>query len=119
MKALAVLVAVALPLTGVQLPASTPAPSAAEQFGLAATTAFQNSANGLDTSLTSAERSAGLPVNPAAGLVSQSPAGAVEMALPANLGGGQLTRAGQMVYPDQGAGFDLLAENTRDGYRTV
>ncbi|MBA0047722.1 NucA/NucB deoxyribonuclease domain-containing protein [Mycobacteroides sp. LB1] len=118
-KALAVLAAVAIPLTGVQPSASAPVASAAEQFGLAATTAFQDSAAGLDTSLTSKQRSAGLPVNPAAGLVSQSPVGAVEMVLPANLGSGQLTSAGQMVYPDAGAGFDLLAENTRDGYRTV
>lgn len=39
--------------------------------------------------------------------------------LPAGLGAGQVTSAGQMVYPDAGAEFDLLAENTRDGYRTV
>ncbi|MBA0049306.1 hypothetical protein [Mycobacteroides sp. LB1] len=119
-KALAVLAAVAIPLTGVQpTRAMDPVASAAEQFGQGATAAFADSAAGLDTSLTSKQRAAGLPVNPAAGLASPSPAGAIEMVLPANLGGGQLTSAGQMVYPDAGAGFDLLAENTRNGYRTV
>ncbi|SID09948.1 HNH endonuclease [Mycobacteroides abscessus subsp. abscessus] len=119
-KALAVLAAVAIPLSAVQPTTATqPMVSAAEQFGQAATAAFSQSAVGLDASLTSAQRAAGLPVNPAAGLVSASPAGEVEMMLPTQLGTGQLTSAGQMVYPDAGAGFDLLAENTRQGYRTV
>ncbi|BAX98944.1 HNH endonuclease [Mycobacteroides stephanolepidis] len=118
-RAAAVLAAVLLPLSLLNASQSAPTVSAAEKFGQAATAAFSDSTAGLDESLTSAERAAGLPVNPAAGLVSQSPAGAVEMTLPTQLGAGQLTRAGQMVYPDQGAGFDLLAENTRDGYRTV
>lgn len=119
-KTLAVLAAVAIPLSVVQpTTAIRPVVSAAEQFGQAATAAFAESAAGLDASLTSTERAAGLPVNPAAGLVSESPAGPVEMMLPAQLGAGQLTSAGQMVYPDAGAGFDLLAEGTRQGYRTV
>lgn len=119
-KALAVLAAVAIPLSVVQPTTATqPMVSAAEQFGQAATAAFAESAAGLDASLTSTQRAAGLPVNPAAGLISESPAGPVEMELPAQLGTGQLTSAGQMVYPDAGAGFDLLAENTRQGYRTV
>ncbi|MBE5459747.1 GH-E family nuclease [Mycobacteroides abscessus] len=119
-KALAILAVVAIPLSVVQPTTATqPMVSAAEQFGQAATAAFSQSAAGLDASLTSTQRAAGLPVNPAAGLVSASPAGPVEMELPAQLGTGQLTSAGQMVYPDAGAGFDLLAENTRQGYRTV
>ncbi|SKT95012.1 HNH endonuclease [Mycobacteroides abscessus subsp. massiliense] len=119
-KALAVLAAVAIPLSVVQpTPATRRVISAAEQFGQAATTAFAQSAAGLDTSLTSSERATGLPVNPTAGLISQSPAGPVQMALPSGLGSGQVTSAGQMVYPDAGAGFDLLAENTRQGHRTV
>lgn len=118
-KAAAVLAAVLLPLSLLNASQSAPTVSAAEKFGQAATAAFSDSTAGLDTSLTSAERAAGLPANPAAGLVSQSPAGPVEMTLPTQLGAGQTTRSGQMVYPDQGAGFDLLAENTREGYRTV
>lgn len=119
-KALAVLAAVAIALSVVQPTTATqPMVSAAEQFGQAATAVFDESAAGLDASLTSTQRAAGLPVNPAAGLISESPAGPVEMMLPAQLGTGQLTSAGQMVYPDAGAGFDLLAENTRQGYRTV
>ncbi|MFA4080500.1 hypothetical protein ONA92_02140 [Mycobacteroides salmoniphilum] len=118
-KAAVLLAVVLLPLSLLNSSQSAPVVSAVEQFGQAATAAFTESAAGLDTSLTSKERSAGLPVNPAAGLVSQSPAGAVDMVLPAGLGAGQVTAAGQMVYPDAGAGFDLLAENTRDGYRTV
>lgn len=118
-KAAALLAVVLLPLSLLNSSQSAPVVSAVEQFGQAATAAFTESAAGLDTSLTSKERSAGLPVNPAAGLVSQSPAGAVDMVLPDGLGAGQVTAAGQMVYPDAGAGFDLLAENTRDGYRTV
>jgi hypothetical protein len=35
------------------------------------------------------------------------------------LGAAQQTIGGQVVYPDTGAGFDMLAENTGSGTRTV
>ena len=39
--------------------------------------------------------------------------------LPGGLGDGAPTRNGPVVYPDRGAGFDLMAENTATGTRTV
>lgn len=68
---------------------------------------------------TAAQRSAGLPADPVAGLTSQTPAGPVQVVLPGGLGAAQHTSGGQVVYPDTGAGFDMLAENTGTGTRTV
>jgi len=39
--------------------------------------------------------------------------------LPGGLGNAQHTSGGQVVYPNAGAGFDMLAENTATGTRTV
>ncbi|MDV3126049.1 HNH endonuclease [Mycobacterium sp. 21AC1] len=41
------------------------------------------------------------------------------MVLPGGLGDAQHTSGGQVVYPDVGAGFDMLAENTATGTRTI
>ena len=69
--------------------------------------------------VTARERAAGLPANPVAGLTSATPAGPVQLVLPDGLGTAQHTSSGSVVYPDTGAGFDFLAENTGTGTRTV
>ncbi len=53
------------------------------------------------------------------GLTSNTAAGPVQVVLPGGLGAAQTTTGGQVVYPDAGAGFDFLAENTGTGTRTV
>ncbi|WP_272937907.1 GH-E family nuclease [Mycolicibacterium wolinskyi] len=93
--------------------------SAAQGFADAAVAAFTDSAVGSDPTLTVEQRGAGIPDEPVAGLTAQTPAGPVQVVLPGGLGNAQHTAGGQVVYPNAGAGFDLLAENTATGTRTV
>ena len=127
---LAVLCAVALTVGGLHLIDPAPSPSsgvgqaartvsAAQGFADAAVAAFADSAVGSDPTLTASARRAGLPDDPVAGLTSQTPAGPVQVVLPGGLGPAQHTAGGQVVYPNAGAGFDMLAENTATGTRTV
>ena len=67
--------------------------------------------------LSSAER--GYLTTPGPWLTSQTAAGPVQVVLPGGLGNAQHTPGGQVVYPNAGAGFDMLAENTATGTRTV
>ncbi len=92
--------------------------SAAEQFADAADKAFGGTDAAAST-LTAAQRSAGLPVDPVAGLTTHTAAGPVQVVLPGGLGVAQPTSGGRVVYSDHGAGFDFLAENTGTGHRTV
>lgn len=84
-----------------------------------AVAAFADSAADTAAALTPAQRRSGLPTEPVEGLTSQTPAGPVQMVLPSGLGAAEHTAGGQVVYPDNGAGFDFLAENTSTGTRTV
>ncbi|MDX1870586.1 polymorphic toxin-type HINT domain-containing protein [Mycolicibacterium sp. 120266] len=95
--------------------------SPAQRFADAALAAFTGSTTIAipASALTPAQRSSGLPTDPVAGLTSTTPAGPVQVVLPGGLGAAQHTTAGQVVYPDTGAGFDMLAENTGTGTRTV
>ncbi len=95
--------------------------SLAQGFADAALAAFSGSTtvSATDSALTAGQRSAGLPADPVAGLTSNTAAGPVQVVLPGGLGAGQHTSGGQVVYPDTGAGFDMLAENTATGTRTV
>lgn len=95
--------------------------SPAQRFADAAVAAFTGSTTIAipASALTPAQRSSGLPADPVAGLTSTTPAGPVQVVLPGGLGAAQHTTGGQVVYPDAGAGFDLLAENTGTGTRTV
>ncbi|SEB18077.1 hypothetical protein SAMN04488580_109178 [Mycobacterium sp. 283mftsu] len=68
---------------------------------------------------TPAQRTAGLPADPVAGLTSATPAGPVQQVLPAGLGAALRTSGGQVIYPNRGAGLDFLAENADTGTRTV
>lgn len=95
-----------------------PAASGAQGFADAAARAFDGSAMPIPA-LTAEQRSAGLPADPVAGLTSNTTAGPVQVVLPGGLGAAQPTSGGQVVYPDTGAGFDMLAENTGTGTRTV
>lgn len=125
---LAVLCAVAVTVGGLHLitPAlgeradqAAPTVSAAQSFAEAAVDVFTDSAVGSDLTVSSEQRRAGLPTDPVAGLTSQTPAGPVQVVLPGGLGAAQHTPGGQVVYPNAGAGFDMLAENTASGTRTV
>ena len=127
---LAALCAVALTVGGLHLIDPAPSPSsgvgqaartvsAAQGFADAAVAAFADSAVGSDPTLTAPARRAGIPDQPVAGLTSPTPAGPVQVVLPGGLGPAQHTAGGQVVYPNAGAGFDMLAENTGSGTRTV
>lgn len=132
---LAIVAAVALVVTGVQyterwtsarpdntddvVVASAPELTGADVVARHAVAAFADSQVGTDTGLTPAQRGAELPVNPVTGLTRHTSAGPVQIVLPGGLGPAQPTRDGQVVYPDRGAGFDFLAENTSSGTRTV
>ncbi|MGJ6121349.1 GIY-YIG nuclease family protein [Mycolicibacterium sp. Y3] len=95
--------------------------SLAQGFADAALAAFSGSTTvtATDSAMTAGQRSAGLPADPVAGLTSNTAAGSVQVVLPGGLGAAQHTSGGQVVYPDTGAGFDMLAENTATGTRTV
>lgn len=126
---LALLCAVAITVSGLHLIAPTPrqsdggvaatAASAVEGFAYGAVAAFGDSAVGTDPSLSPQQRRAGLPADPVAGLTSPTAAGPVQVVLPGGLGPAQHSAGGQVVYPNDGAGFDMLAENTGTGTRTV
>ncbi|WEV32778.1 polymorphic toxin-type HINT domain-containing protein [Mycolicibacterium fortuitum] len=125
---MAVLCAVAVTIGGLHLVAPAPghradrlqpSVSAAQGFADAAVAAFTDSGVGSDPAMTAEQRRAGLPDQPVVGLTSQTPAGPVQVVLPGGLGAGQNTPGGQVVYPNAGAGFDMLAENTASGTRTV
>ncbi|MFN3005048.1 hypothetical protein [Mycolicibacterium wolinskyi] len=107
----------AAPSSGVGQAARTV--SAAQGFADAAVAAFTDSAVGSDPTLTVEARRAGLPEEPVAGLTAPTAAGPVQVVLPGGLGNAQHTAGGQVVYPNAGAGFDMLAENTATGTRTV
>lgn len=96
--------------------------SLAQDFADAALAAFSGSTTvtvAPDPALAPAQRAAGLPTEPVTGLTSNTAAGPVQVVLPGGLGAAQHTTGGQVVYPDTGAGFDMLAENTGTGTRTV
>ncbi|PEG58792.1 hypothetical protein CQY21_20805 [Mycolicibacterium boenickei] len=95
------------------------AASAIEGFANAAVAAFDDSAVGSDPALSPQQRRAGLPEDPVAGLTSPTAAGPVQVVLPGGLGPAQQAAGGQVIYPNAGAGFDFLAENTTTGTRTV
>ncbi|WP_234790778.1 polymorphic toxin-type HINT domain-containing protein [Mycolicibacterium wolinskyi] len=105
------------PSSGVEQAARTV--SAAQGFADAAVAAFTDSAVGSDPTLTVEQRGAGIPDEPVAGLTAPTAAGPVQVVLPGGLGNAQHTAGGQVVYPNAGAGFDMLAENTATGTRTV
>lgn len=88
------------------------------QVARAAAAAFAESPFA-DPAVDAVQRGAGLPENPVTGLTAHTPAGPVELVLPGGLGAAQRTPAGMVVYPDAGAGFDFLAENTTTGTRTI
>ncbi|WP_235624068.1 HNH/ENDO VII family nuclease [Mycolicibacterium goodii] len=125
---LAALCAVALTVGALHLAAPPPPSgadeaartvSAAQRFADTATAVFTDSAVGSDPTLTAEARRAGLPDQPVAGLTAHTAAGPVQVVLPGGLGNAQHTAGGQVVYPNAGAGFDMLAENTATGTRTV
>lgn len=124
LKTLAVLAAVAVPLSIVQPSAARPILSAAEQFGQASAKAFASSELGAevagDAVLPPAQRAAGIPADTTTGLDLPTTDGrSVQLVPPGGLGAGEVTAAGQVVYPDAGAGYDVLAENTAIGKRMV
>lgn len=123
MKALAVLAAVAIPLSGVQPGTLTDAPvqlASAQHQVDAAESAFEASPFTDTASLTAGQRSDGLPVDPTEGFTLQEgPQGTVQMVTADGIGAGHTTASGHMVYPDAGAGYTLIAGRTAAGTRTV
>lgn len=96
------------------------AQSAAESFASAATAAFAGTELSSNPNLTAAQRSAGIPTDPVASWDIPTSGGRhVQLVLPGGLGAGQVTPGGQVVYPDRGAGFDVMAENTGTSRRTI
>lgn len=94
--------------------------SAAESFASAATAAFAGTELSSNPNLTAAQRSAGIPTDPVASWDIPTSGGRhVQLVLPGGLGAGQVTPGGQVVYPDRGAGFDVMAENTGTSRRTI
>ncbi|MCV7252431.1 hypothetical protein H7J86_09680 [Mycobacterium hackensackense] len=73
-----------------------------------------------DDALSAAARSANIPTDPVAGWDLPTTDGRrVQLVLPAGLGAGETTADGQVVYPDRGAGFSVIAENKGAGGRTI
>jgi hypothetical protein len=94
-----------------QQPPATP--TAAESFAAAATAAFAGTTLAPNPDLTAAQRAAGIRTDPAAGWdIPTTDARHVQLVLPGGLGAGEVTPGGQVIYPDRGAGFEVLAENT-------
>lgn len=124
-QSVTILIAFALLVgTWTYLPSDGSAPrasaeSAAQTFADAATQAFAESQTSSTPPLSPQHRSARLPVRAVDGMNTSTPAGTIQVVLPGGLGDGVKTPTGQMVYPGGDAGFDLLAENTVDGARTV
>ena len=88
-------------------------PTAAESFASAAAAAFAGTTLASNPDLTAAQRAAGIPTDPVAGWdIPTTDARHVQLVLPGGLGAGEVTPGGQVVYPDRGAGFEVLAENT-------
>ncbi|OHU24768.1 hypothetical protein BKG77_15155 [Mycobacteroides chelonae] len=105
---------------------SAPGPllSAAEQFGQSAAKAFSTSELAPevagDAVLPPVQRAAGIPADTTTGWDLQTTDGrTVQLVPPGQLGAGEVTASGQVVYPDAGAGYDVLAENTAIGKRMV
>lgn len=124
LKAFAVLVAVAVPLSMLQPSNAGLRLSAAEEFGQGAAKAFATSELGPEISgdgvLAPAARSAGIPADTTTGWdLPTSDGRMVQLVPPGGLGSGQVTAAGQVVYADAGAGYEVLAENTAIGPRML
>ncbi|AQA03012.1 hypothetical protein BVC93_11850 [Mycobacterium sp. MS1601] len=134
-QVLAIVATVVLVVTGVQyaerwtsarpqssdatVVASAPELTSADVVARHAVAAFGDSAVGTDASLTPVQRAVGMPNDPVAGLTRDTAAGPVQIVLPGGLGPAQATVDGHVVYPNRGAGFDFLAENTGSGTRTI
>lgn len=96
------------------------APSEAQSIATAASAAFAGTALASDDALSAAARSANIPTDPVAGWDLPTTDGRrVQLVLPAGLGAGETTADGQVVYPDRGAGFSVIAENKGTGGRTI
>lgn len=124
LKALAVLAAAAVPLSLVQPSAARTQLSAAEELATGAANAFAASELGPEVAgeavLSPAERAAGIPLDTTAGWDLPTTDGrSVQLVPPGRLGSGQITKSGQVVYPDAGAGYEVVAENTAIGKRMV
>jgi hypothetical protein len=121
---LTVLCCALVALAGVQLQASSArefaglagTPDFAQRLVTAANEAFAYSATGGDWA---AQRRGELPSSPVTGLTTVTAAGPVQLVLPSGLGDAMSTPEGVVVYPDNGAGVDMLAEHTGSGIRTV
>lgn len=100
-------------------PEGEPAESPAQRFADAAMAAFAGSTTIAVPAMTPDQRAAGLPADPVAGLSMTTPAGPLQLVLPAGLDTAQRTRSGSVVYPEHGAGVDFLAENTGTGTRAM
>ncbi|TDZ79673.1 hypothetical protein DE4585_03421 [Mycobacteroides salmoniphilum] len=122
-KAVAVLAAVAIPLSAVQpgTPSGAPVRLASAQHQVdAAESAFEASPFTDTAPLSARQRSQDLPVDPEAGFTLQDgPQGTVQMVTADGLGQGRTTDSGHMVYADAGAGYTLIAGRTATGTRTV
>ncbi|KAB7760569.1 HNH endonuclease [Mycolicibacterium mucogenicum DSM 44124] len=96
------------------------APSDAQAVAAAASAAFVGTALASDGTLSAEARSAKIPSDPVAGWDLPTTDGrSAQLVLPAGLGAGEHTPAGQVVYPDRGAGFSVIAENQGSGGRTI
>jgi hypothetical protein len=101
-------------------PDTSPHHPTAESFASAATAAFDGTELASDPKLTAAQRSADIPTNPVDGWdIPTSDGRNVQLVLPGGLGAAEVTPDGRVVYPDRGAGFDVLAENTGTMRRTI
>lgn len=100
--------------------AEKPSPADAQTIASAASSAFTGTAMASDDALSAAARSANIPTDPVAGWDLPTTDGRrVQLVLPAGLGAGETTADGQVVYPDRGAGFSVIAENKGAGGRTI
>ncbi|SEB11971.1 hypothetical protein SAMN04488580_107239 [Mycobacterium sp. 283mftsu] len=96
------------------------APSDAQAVAATASAVFAGTALASDGTLSAEARSANIPSDPVAGWDLPTTDGrSAQLVLPAGLGAGEHTPAGQVVYPDRGAGFSVIAENQGSGGRTI
>jgi hypothetical protein len=101
-------------------PGGPPADAHSQSIASAASEAFAGTAFASDDTLSAAARSANIPADPVAGWDLPTTDGRrVQLVLPAGLGPGEPTPEGQVVYPDRGAGFSVIAENKGAGGRTI
>ncbi|MFL0243597.1 hypothetical protein [Mycobacterium sp. SMC-17] len=85
-----------------------------------ASAAFAGTALASDGTISAAARSANIPSDPVAGWDLPTTDGrSAQLVLPAGLGAAEPTPTGQVVYPDRGAGFSVIAENQGAGGRTI